>query len=158
MISSSSEQIPILLYNFPANSAGQDMSSATILSIMHRAPNLCGVKLTCPGSIAKLVRLKQAMREEPCIETTRPYPFLFLDGLAADLVPWASLGGHGTVSGLPNFAPLTIAKLWSYCSKADLTGTESKERDRLQGIVSNVDVAALPGGVRAMSELTLDLS
>jgi 4-hydroxy-2-oxoglutarate aldolase len=39
-------QIPILLYNFPANAAGLDMSSDVIEQIMLRAPNLCGVKLT----------------------------------------------------------------------------------------------------------------
>lgn len=39
-------QLPILLYNFPANSGGQDMSSSIIESIMTRSPNLCGVKLT----------------------------------------------------------------------------------------------------------------
>jgi 4-hydroxy-2-oxoglutarate aldolase len=39
-------KIPLLLYNFPANAAGQDMSSAVIETVMKKAPNLCGVKLT----------------------------------------------------------------------------------------------------------------
>lgn len=40
-------KIPILLYNFPANAAGLDMSSDVIERIIRQAPNLCGVKLTC---------------------------------------------------------------------------------------------------------------
>ena len=39
-------QIPLLLYNFPANAGGQDMSSEVIEAVMRQAPNLCGVKLT----------------------------------------------------------------------------------------------------------------
>ena len=40
------EQILLLLYNFPANAGGQDMSSEVIEAVPQRAPNLCGVKLT----------------------------------------------------------------------------------------------------------------
>ena len=43
------QQIPLFLYNFPANSGGQDMSSEIIEAVMQRAPNLCGVKLTYVG-------------------------------------------------------------------------------------------------------------
>lgn len=39
-------QIPILLYNFPSNAAGLDMSSAVIEKVMRKSKNLCGVKLT----------------------------------------------------------------------------------------------------------------
>jgi len=38
--------IPLLLYNFPANAGGLDMSSEVIERIMLRAPNFCGVQLT----------------------------------------------------------------------------------------------------------------
>ena len=40
------DQIPILLYNFPTNAGGLDMTSEVISQIMDRSPNLCGVKLT----------------------------------------------------------------------------------------------------------------
>ncbi|THX96946.1 hypothetical protein D6D03_08543 [Aureobasidium pullulans] len=39
-------QIPLLLYNFPANSAGQDLSAKSIIRIIENLPNLCGLKLT----------------------------------------------------------------------------------------------------------------
>lgn len=80
----------MLLYNFPANAAGQDMSSEVIEAIMRRAPNLCGVKLTCGGSIAKLVRLAATVKESPSFNKERAFPFLFLDGLIADLTPVSS--------------------------------------------------------------------
>lgn len=63
------------------------MSSEVIEEIIRRAPNLCGVKLTCGGSIAKLVRLTAAVKESPNINEERAFPFLFLDGLIADLTP-----------------------------------------------------------------------
>ncbi|RDW66635.1 putative dihydrodipicolinate synthase [Coleophoma crateriformis] len=142
--------IPLLLYNFPANAAGQDMSSAVIEAVMRRAPNLCGVKLTCGGSISKLIRLKSAIREDVSINQDRRFPFLFLDGLIADLTPWVSCGGHGTVSGIPNFAPLATMKLWSFLNNPSPTDTEVQEAARLQGVLSKADVAAVPAGIRGM--------
>lgn len=81
----------------------------------------------------------------------RPFPFLLLDGLIADLIPWTKSGGHGTVSGIPNFAPLATMKLWKFCTNPSPTEEETKEAARLQGILSNADVAAVPAGIRGMS-------
>ncbi|KAH8678635.1 putative dihydrodipicolinate synthase [Tricladium varicosporioides] len=142
--------IPLLLYNFPANAAGQDMSSAVIEAVMRRAPSLCGVKLTCGGSIAKLIRLSAAISEDPLINSTRRFPFLLLDGLIADLTPWVSCGGHGTVSGIPNFAPLATVKLWKFLNNPNPTADEQKEGSWLQKVLSNADVAAVPAGIRGM--------
>ncbi|ODN78874.1 hypothetical protein L202_04410 [Cryptococcus amylolentus CBS 6039] len=149
--------IPILLYNFPANAAGQDMSSDTIEAIIRRAPNLCGVKLTCPGSIPKLIRLSSAFHDSPELNTSRPQSFLFLDGLIADLVPWMHLNGHGTVSGIPNFAPFAGVRLFQLCSKGNGASAEEKEEmRRIQAVLGKADVAAVPGGVRAMSKSDAD--
>ncbi|KAI0144709.1 putative dihydrodipicolinate synthase [Pestalotiopsis sp. NC0098] len=142
--------IPLFLYNFPANSAGLDMSSAIIEAVILRTSNLCGVKLTCGGSIAKLVRLKATIDSTPSVNSSRPYPFLLLDGLIADLTPWMQCGGHGTVSGIPNFAPAASVRLWALLNKADLSKEEELEASRIQAILSNADVAAVPAGVRGM--------
>ncbi|QKX62103.1 uncharacterized protein TRUGW13939_09259 [Talaromyces rugulosus] len=142
--------IPLLLYNFPANAGGQDMPSAVITEAMNRAPNLCGVKLTCGGSIGKLVRLTSEIQDNPVINSSRSFPFLLLDGLIADLTPWMQCGGHRTVSGIPNFAPVASMRLWDLLNKPSLTMKETKEATRLQAILSRVDVAAVPGGIRAM--------
>ncbi|KAM3089509.1 hypothetical protein ACMFMG_001097 [Clarireedia jacksonii] len=142
--------IPLLLYNFPANAAGQDMSSSVIEAVMRRAPNLCGVKLTCGGSIGKLIRLTAALNDDPTINSSRPYPFLLLDGLIADLTPWVSSGGHGTVSGIPNFAPLATMKLWRLLSNPNPSEGDRTEAARLQAILSRADVEAVPAGIRGM--------
>ena len=106
----------------------------------------------CGGSVGKLVRLKAAIRSEPSIDTCRPFPFLLLDGLIADLTPWMQCGGHGTVSGIPNFAPAATMRLWHLLNQASLTPEETSERERIQSILSNADVAAVPAGVRGMSK------
>jgi 4-hydroxy-2-oxoglutarate aldolase len=106
----------------------------------------------CGGSIAKLVRLTTSLQSNPPTPA-RSTPFLFLDGLIADLTPWMQMGGHGTVSGIPNFAPRCGRRLFELLSKKiGLSGEEEKEMKRLQGVMSVADVEAVPAGVRGMSE------
>ncbi|PWY83885.1 putative dihydrodipicolinate synthase [Aspergillus sclerotioniger CBS 115572] len=126
--------IPILLYNFPSNAGGLDMSSSTIQSIMERSPNLCGHP--------KLLRLTSALKANPELNASRAFPFLLLDGLIADLTPWMQSGGHGTVSGIPNFAPATAMRLWELVNLKEPSGEEVIERERLQGVVGRADVVA----------------
>lgn len=98
------------------------------------------------------MRLTGAINENPSINQSRPFPFLILDGLIADLTPWVFCGGHGTVSGIPNFAPRATMKLWKHCNNPNPTEDEVKEAARLQAVLSNADVAAVPAGIRGMSE------
>ncbi|KAJ5664385.1 hypothetical protein N7507_005116, partial [Penicillium longicatenatum] len=142
--------IPLLLYNFPSNAGGQDMSSEIIHAVIRSAPNLCGVKLTCGGSIGKLIRLNAAINEDSTINSSRKFPFLLLDGLVADLTPWMKCGGHGTVSGIPNFAPLASMKLWHLLNLSSPSNDEIKEAAKIQAILSRADAIAVPGGIRAM--------
>jgi 4-hydroxy-2-oxoglutarate aldolase len=106
----------------------------------------------CGGSIAKLVRLSATIASDPSINASRPYPFLLLDGLIADLTPWMQCGGHGTVSGIPNFAPAASLRLWELLNKTNVTDDEKLEATKIQAILSNADVAAVPAGVRGMSK------
>ncbi|KAJ5716991.1 hypothetical protein N7488_002637 [Penicillium malachiteum] len=142
--------IPLLLYNFPANAGGQDMSSEVISTIIKKALNFCGVKLICGGSIGKLVRLKELLSEDPMINSSRKFPFLLLDGLIADLTPWMQCGGHETVSGIPNFAPRASMRLWHLLNLKSPTPEELQEATRIQAILSRADASAVPGGIRAM--------
>ncbi|OAL28710.1 hypothetical protein AYO22_02575 [Fonsecaea multimorphosa] len=143
-------QIPLFLYNFPTNAAGLDMSSEVIEKIMRAAPNLCGVKLTCGGSIGKLVRLKAAQDGFQTTMPTRRFPFLLLDGLIGDLTAWKACGGHGTVSGIPNFAPRASVRLWELLNTSSPTHEEVSERDKLQAVLSRADAIAVHAGIRAM--------
>ncbi|KAL2031085.1 hypothetical protein VTO58DRAFT_106436 [Aureobasidium pullulans] len=83
--------IPLLLYNLPANSAGQDLSAKSIIRIIENSPNLCGLKLTCPGRMHKLAQVTALAKTNP--------ELLVLDGVMHDLPAWKEFGGHGTVSG-----------------------------------------------------------
>lgn len=98
------------------------------------------------------MRLKAALDQEPALNDSRPYPFLLLDGLIADIQPWAYCGGHGTVSGMSNFAPLACLRLWALCSKTSPSTEELQELSRLHTALSLADVLAVPGGVRGMSK------
>ena len=106
---------------------------------------------SCGGSIGKLVRLTAAINDNPSINQDRPFPFLLLDGLIADLTPWFNCGGHGTVSGIPNFAPLATVKLWKFLNNPTPTQEEIKDAAKLQAVMSRADVAAVPAGIRGMS-------
>ena len=106
----------------------------------------------CGGSIGKLVRLKAVISDNPSINQDRSFPFLLLDGLIADLTPWMHCGGHGTVSGIPNFAPVTTMKLWNLLNNPFPTREEVTDATKLQAILSRADVAAVPAGVRGMSK------
>lgn len=66
-------------------------------------------------------------------------------------------GGHGTVSGIPNFAPHASMKLWLLLNLSSPSNDEVKEAARIQAILSRADAAAVPGGIRAMSESLIDL-
>ncbi|KAJ5494597.1 hypothetical protein N7463_010684 [Penicillium fimorum] len=142
--------IPLLLYNFPSNAGGQDMTSEVISAIMKKASNLCRVKLTCGGSMGKLICLQALISEDTTINETRSFPFLLLDGLIADLTPWMQCAGHGTVSGIPNFVPVASMRLWSLLNLQFPTEVERKEARHIQGILARADAAAVPGGIRAM--------
>lgn len=56
------------------------------------------------------------------------------------------------MSGIPNFAPLATMKLWEFCNNPSPTKEETKEAMKLQAVLSNADVAAVPAGIRGMSK------
>ena len=98
------------------------------------------------------MRLVAAIDRDPSINQSRRFPFLLLDGLIADFTPWMACGGHGTVSGIPNFAPLATMKLWKICNGEGINESDAKEATRLQAVLSRADVAAVPAGIRGMSK------
>ena len=109
-------------------------------------------KNRCGGSMGKLIRLQALISEDTTINETRKFPFLLLDGLIADLTPWMQCAGHGTVSGIPNFVPVASMRLWSLLNLPSPTETERNEARNIQAILARADAAAVPGGIRAMSE------
>jgi 4-hydroxy-2-oxoglutarate aldolase len=43
-------------------------------------------------------------------------------------------------------------KLWELCNRTNPTEEEKKEAGKLQAVLSNADVAAVPAGIRGMSK------
>lgn len=128
------------------------MPGAVIEEIVRQAPNLCGVKLTCRANKEKLAKLTVMVDEEPTINTCRGSPLLFLDGLISDFTPWMQMGGHGTVSGIPNFAPCAGVRLWDLLTKTAPSDEEVAEAAKIQEIMAKADAFAVPAGVRGMSK------
>ncbi|KEQ99279.1 hypothetical protein AUEXF2481DRAFT_62175 [Aureobasidium subglaciale EXF-2481] len=136
--------MPLLLYNFPANSAGQDLSASTIQAIIERSPKLCGVKLTCQGRMEKLTHISAL------VETSGEKNFLILDGVMSDLSTWRTSGGHGTVSGISNIAPMSTVRLWTLCCLEIRSEKEDKELEEVLSVLSRVDAVIMPLGVRGL--------
>lgn len=44
-------------------------------------------------------------------------------------------------------------KFWNYCNNSEPTEAESKEAKRIEAILARADIAAVPAGIRGMSEL-----
>ncbi len=102
--------------------------------------------------MGKLLRLDDVLRSDPSINARRPYPFLILDGVISDFVPWVRSGGHGTVTGVSNFAPAATMRLWDLLNKAaTLSSDEAAELQHIQLVLSRADAFAMAAGVRGLS-------
>ncbi|KAH0430154.1 dihydrodipicolinate synthetase family protein [Colletotrichum camelliae] len=94
--------IPIILYSFPAVSAGIEMDS-DLLSRISKHPNVAGTKFTC-GDTGKLSRVSTAM-------ITRQSYALF-GGLADFILPALVAGATGVIAGGANVTPRTCVRVF----------------------------------------------
>jgi 4-hydroxy-2-oxoglutarate aldolase len=120
--------LPVILYNFPAVSAGIDLDSDFIVNVVKSAPNIVGAKLTC-ADVGKITRITAVVHER---EFVKNFPrkgregsrFEVIDGFIDILLPSVAVGAAGAISGLPNFVPVTFSDLlspfwWATSSAAD---------------------------------------
>ncbi|WVW79189.1 hypothetical protein I302_101155 [Kwoniella bestiolae CBS 10118] len=154
---SEASPIPVLLYNFPGVTGGIDMTSDLVEDIAKAAPNTCGIKLTC-GAVGKLTRIAATVNSEDFANAyprrDPSAPFLVIDGFIDFLLPSIAAGASGTITGVPNFAPLTCMKLWEYCVRPDLNVPEvMREAQDLQALVSRADWAASNANIPGMKRL-----
>ncbi|TRM56242.1 hypothetical protein BD626DRAFT_414481 [Schizophyllum amplum] len=146
---SESSPIPVMIYNFPAAAGGIDLDSDIITEMGLECPNICGVKLTC-GNVGKYTRIADAVVQPNFTPRKNPdAPFLVLGGFVDFLVPTTFANGHGTITGLANLAPNTIAKLWELSCAALKDISLLQEALRVQGIAARADFTiaktAIPG-------------
>jgi len=87
------------------------MDSDLIIGIAKKAPNICGVKLTC-GAVGKLTRITAVVnsqnfkKEYP--RKMESAPFLVIDGFIDFLLPSMASGSSGAITGLANCAPVSL--------------------------------------------------
>lgn len=126
-----SSPLPFLIYNFPAVTAGIDISSDSIVRLAKANPNIVGVKLTC-GNLGKLTRIASLL----------PPTFTTLAGKSDFCLPGLVAGSSGVIAALTNLVPKThveLLRLWQ-------TGELEKARE-LQRHLSHADGALVKLGV-----------
>ncbi|KAG6828881.1 hypothetical protein H0H92_006437 [Tricholoma furcatifolium] len=117
--------IPVMIYNFPVVTAGQDLDSDTIATLAQH-PNIVGTKLSC-GNMGKLHRL-----------TTRfsPSEFAVYAGRSDLLTQGLMSGSAGTIAALVNILPKLHVKLYKLYQESKIT-----EAMELQGKFAHADWA-----------------
>ncbi|EMC93929.1 hypothetical protein BAUCODRAFT_150164 [Baudoinia panamericana UAMH 10762] len=146
--------VPVILYNFPAVSAGIDMSSDFILDVLRATPNVVGAKLTC-ASVGKITRITAVahgpdfMAKYPRVDPHQK--FEVIDGFIDILLPSVAVGAGGAISGLPNFAPRVCVRLWELCNSR--RKEDQAEARRLQGLIALADGVAAGVGVAGMKQI-----
>ncbi|KAI8221067.1 L-threo-3-deoxy-hexylosonate aldolase [Colletotrichum sp. SAR 10_86] len=94
--------IPIILYSFPAVSAGIEMDSC-LLSRISQHPNVAGTKFTC-GDTGKLSRVSTAMKSRQS--------YALFGGLADFILPALVAGATGVIAGGANVTPRTCVQVF----------------------------------------------
>jgi L-threo-3-deoxy-hexylosonate aldolase len=104
-----SSPLPLLLYSFPAVSAGIEMDSDFLISISQH-PNVVGTKFTC-GDTGKLSRVAQAMNASTPGAVNSGY--VCYGGLADFGLMALIAGGSGYVAGGANVVPRACVRVFN---------------------------------------------
>ncbi|KFY45537.1 hypothetical protein V495_02931 [Pseudogymnoascus sp. VKM F-4514 (FW-929)] len=134
--------VPVIIYNFPAVSAGIDLSSDDVVEIAKAAPNICGIMLSC-GNVGKLARITALVNNSS---------FKTLAGFIDFLLPSVAVGSAGAISPLPNVAPNFSSKLWQVAQSLG-SGVDFQEAKELQGKASLGEIALLKEGLLGLKGL-----
>ncbi|CEH15328.1 4-HYDROXY-2-OXOGLUTARATE ALDOLASE, MITOCHONDRIAL-RELATED [Ceraceosorus bombacis] len=137
----SASPIPVMVYNFPAVTAGIDLDS-DLLEAIAEHPNIVGAKLTC-GSIGKGARLASSAAAKSHKN------FHVFPGLGDMLLPSMLVGMTGTIAGSGNIFPRLLVQ--TYKSAQEAVQSPSKQTlskaQELQALVSRADWAFMKGGI-----------
>ncbi|KZT39091.1 aldolase [Sistotremastrum suecicum HHB10207 ss-3] len=133
--------IPIMIYNFPTVTAGQNLTSEVIAELA-KHPNIVGTKLSC-GDIGKAHRL---------CTTFPPSEFAVFPGKSDVMLPGLLCGSAGIIGALVNLAPKLHKKLYDAYRAGRVD-----EAKQIQEIFSHADAAVgtlggIAGLKRAISE------
>lgn len=93
--------IPIILYHFPG-ATGQDLKPEVVSKLAHEHENIVGLKPT----IDSVKYMQQVLK------LTRDLDFKVIAGAEDHALSILTLGGHGFVSGVANFAPESVVPIY----------------------------------------------
>lgn len=99
--------IPVMIYNYPAVTAGIDLSSELMIKLAQH-PNIIGAKYTC-ANVGKLTRTIQSLENTTA---NKPIPFMAFPGLTDVLVPSLAVGAAGAIAGPANIVPKSVIKVY----------------------------------------------
>ena len=111
-----SSPVPVFLYNYPAVTAGIDISSEVMI-ILGQHPNILGAKFTC-GNLGKLTRVVAAAK-------AANKPFLAFAGFVDFLIPSLAAGGAGAIAGPANIAPHAVMQAYNQFANGGSKGKEA---------------------------------
>ncbi|KAK5462732.1 hypothetical protein LTS15_002444 [Exophiala xenobiotica] len=101
--------LPIVLYSFPAVTAGIEMSSDLLIRVSKAHANIVGTKFTC-GDSGKLGRVARALDAQT---PSRPDgTYWAVAGLADFTLQALVVGGSGVIAGGANIIPKTCCKVY----------------------------------------------
>lgn len=115
--------IPIILYSFPAVSAGIEMGS-DLLSRISQHPNVVGTKFTC-GDTGKLNRVSTAMKSHQ--------PYAIFGGLADFILPALVAGATGVIAGGANVTPRACVKVFDLWHEGQMEEAREMQAVLAQG-------------------------
>ncbi|KAK1625358.1 hypothetical protein BDP81DRAFT_483689 [Colletotrichum phormii] len=134
--------IPIILYSFPAVSAGIEMDSG-LLSRISQHPNVAGTKFTC-GDTGKLSRVSTAMKSRQS--------YALFGGLADFILPALVAGATGVIAGGANVTPRTCVRIFDLWQEGLV-----EEAREMQAILAKGDwehtVRGISGTKAALNDL-----
>ncbi|KXH53161.1 dihydrodipicolinate synthase [Colletotrichum nymphaeae SA-01] len=116
--------IPIILYSFPAVSAGLEMDSGLLSRVSHHR-NVAGTKFTC-GDTGKLSRVSTAMKFRQS--------YALFGGLADFILPALVSGATGVIAGGANVTPRTCVRVFDLWQAGRV-----EEAREMQAILANGD-------------------
>jgi len=118
--------IPVMIYNFPVVTAGQDLNS-DVIALLAEHPNIVGTKLSC-GNMGKLHRL-----------TTRfpPSEFAVFAGRTDVFLQGLLSGSAGAIAALVNVLPRLHGQLYKLYQEGKID-----EAMKLQGKLCHGDWAS----------------
>ncbi|KAJ0384190.1 hypothetical protein COL922a_008908 [Colletotrichum nupharicola] len=134
--------ISIILYSFPAVSAGIEMDS-DLLSRISQHPNVAGTKFTC-GDTGKLSRVSTAMKPRQS--------YALFGGLADFILPALVADATGVIAGGANVTPRTCVQIFDLWQK----GLVEEARD-MQAILAKGDWEHTARGISGTKAALNDL-